>query len=736
MIKNLSITTKSLLAPLFACCMILVIVAVFYDSYRTSQSQLGEAEAASTLYAAAEDLYSHINEAQALLSRTTIWIQTGMSLDEADQAIAGADEYIRRIEADVARISVDQSIQEGVLIEQLTNSLDVYKASFAKVMSFLDEMPYLATMGLSGTYEGFDALVGNALAVEQYFDQRATALHSQSVESQQRALLQVIGVSAVALVTSLIAAVVFGHAISSPIRHLARVVTGLAEGDHKVKVDYTGQRDEVGIMASSVENLKLKLSEAARLEQESQGAANNTRIRQALGSSNANLVVADNEGRAIFINEGMHVLLKRVGCALPEGALDSMGSGETSMTLGQLPNACHTRNLADLVTADVQEFELEGVQLRQSITPVLNSDGERNGLVLEWIDLSEQVAREAQIQAANAREQEQSEEMKSGARELLRLVAAALEGDLTHRVLLRGEGSMSQIAMALDGLFDNLSGSISAISHNAAQLNASSSEISELNQSMNESATAASRRIGHVTSASTQISDHVSHIATLVSDMNNSINEVSNHSVQATEVAGKAVSIAESTDVLVRQLSESSSGIGAVIKVITSIAEQTNLLALNATIEAARAGESGKGFAVVANEVKELAKETAKATEEISQRIGAIQRDSDGAVTAIGEISEIISQINQIQDRISTGVIRQKDAVEHISQSTSEADVSTSEIAGSLSQVSASSAETVDGTIKALAAAETLRGMSSSMHELASRFRIRTDSREDAKKAA
>src|SRR5213592_4681039 len=117
---------------------------------------------------------------------------------------------------------------------------------------------------------------------------------------------------------------------------------------------------------------------------------------------------------------------------------------------------------------------------------------------------------------------------------------------------------------------------------------------------------------------------------------------------QATRVASEAVTTAEATNATVAKLGESSAEIGKVIEVITSIAEQTNLLALNATIEAARAGEAGKGFAVVANEVKELAKQTATATEEISRKIEAIQGDTKGAVEAIGHITKIITRVNGI----------------------------------------------------------------------------------------
>ncbi len=162
-------------------------------------------------------------------------------------------------------------------------------------------------------------------------------------------------------------------------------------------------------------------------------------------------------------------------------------------------------------------------------------------------------------------------------------------------------------------------------------------------------------------------------------------------------VAKNAVSVACLTNETVKKLGESSSEIGNVIKVITSIAQQTNLLALNATIEAARAGEAGKGFAVVANEVKELAKQTAKATEEIGQKIEAIQGDTKGAVKAIEQISTIIDQINDISNSIASAVEEQTVTTNEIGRSVVEAAKGVGEIAKNISGVAVAAKNTTQG---------------------------------------
>ena len=182
--------------------------------------------------------------------------------------------------------------------------------------------------------------------------------------------------------------------------------------------------------------------------------------------------------------------------------------------------------------------------------------------------------------------------------------------------------------------------------------------------------------------------------------------------------AKEAVSVAGSANETIKTLGESSVEIGKVIKVITSIAQQTNLLALNATIEAARAGEAGKGFAVVANEVKELAKQTAQATEDISQRIEAIQTGSEGAVEAIGKVSTIIGTINDISSTIAAAVEEQTVTTNEITRNVSEASRGSSEIAENIGGVATAANNTSQGASETLGAAKELAGMPAKLQQL------------------
>ena len=307
---------------------------------------------------------------------------------------------------------------------------------------------------------------------------------------------------------------------------------------------------------------------------------------------------------------------------------------------------------------------------------------------------------------------------------MLVVVNAAALGDLTREVTVRGSDPIGQMGEGLHRFLEEMRTNIKSMEGTASTLAAASEELSAVSEQMSANAEETSTQANVVSAASEQVSKNVVTVATGTEEMSASIREISTNTTEAVKVALHAVRVAETTNTTVAKLGESSAEIGKVIKVITSIAQQTNLLALNATIEAARAGEAGKGFAVVANEVKELAKETAKATEDISQKIEAIQSDTNGAVSAIREIGNIINRIAEIQGTIASAVEEQTATTNEMGRNVSEAARGSAEIAGNISGVATAASSTSQGANDSLRATTELARMAAELQTLVARFTL------------
>ncbi|MGY1604027.1 methyl-accepting chemotaxis protein [Geodermatophilus sp. SYSU D00815] len=306
-------------------------------------------------------------------------------------------------------------------------------------------------------------------------------------------------------------------------------------------------------------------------------------------------------------------------------------------------------------------------------------------------------------------------------REVLGRVA---DGDLSVRAGETGGAELGEVARSLDHTLDALGDVMRLVRGSAARLADASHQLDTASQAIADNARTAAGQADVVVASAGEVASSVDTVATGSSQMESAIREIAHNATEAARVAGQAVTVAETTTRTVGKLGDSSQEIATVVKLINGIAEQTNLLALNATIEAARAGEAGKGFAVVASEVKELAQETARATEDISTRVAAIQADTAGAVEAIGRISTVIAEINDFQATIAAAVEEQTATTNEMNRNVAEAATGSQHIADAISGLAAGTAETNQRVADAQRAAAELARMSGELQTAVARFTV------------
>jgi methyl-accepting chemotaxis protein len=314
--------------------------------------------------------------------------------------------------------------------------------------------------------------------------------------------------------------------------------------------------------------------------------------------------------------------------------------------------------------------------------------------------------------------------INNGVKELQTSMRKVAGGDLTTAISVSGRDELSDMARELVGLRDRLVTVFRQLDQSSDRLGGATTNLTGIVSEVGQASDQTSSQMGGVSETANEVSTNIQAVAAGSEEMGASIAEIARSANDAAREATAAVAAVESTTGTMDKLSESSRQIGDVVRLITSIAEQTNLLALNATIEAARAGDAGKGFAVVADEVKQLAQETARATEDISKRVETIQEDAVQAGEAIDSVAGVITRINEFQSTIASAVEEQTATTQAINAGVNLAAQGSAQIAQQIGGVAQSAATTAESIAQGSTSARELDTMRSELDALIASFRL------------
>lgn len=528
---------------------------------------------------------------------------------------------------------------------------------------------------------------------------RWNSSHAVAAAKSIRSFVTLIGLLASVLIG--IAGTALARSIVKPIQGTAEAIDALAAGDLTTHVKIVG-KDEVARMAVSLNTALDGIStavDATNVNWQQVGEQRRSMVEadakmSAISKSQA-VVEFDMEGTIITANTNF---LTAFGYSLHEIKCrhHSMFIPDQEKDSAEYRDFWEKLNRGESHSGELLRIgkDRKEVYLRATYTPLPNMNGQFVKVVTFAIDVTEAVKSRME---ADRRQQESAKRDQQKAAEMA-------------NVLYK-------------------------VSQNATTLAYSAEHLTVVSSQLACNAEDTATQVGVASTASEQVSMNVQIVATGVEEMNAAIREIAKSASEAACVSQDAVSTAAAANSSVGKLGDSSLEIGKVIMVITSIAEQTNLLALNATIEAARAGEAGKGFAVVANEVKELAKETARATEDISRKIEAIQGDTRGAVDSIRKIGDVIAQINDISSTIASAVEQQTATANEMSRNVSEAAKGTAEITRNIASVSTAAENTSKGAVNCEDAAAEMSRMATELKKLGGRADADSDFDEEEEDA-
>lgn len=651
--------------------------------------------------------------------------------------------------------TVDIAIRHNsTLAGKLGAANTIFRESYIKAMNSLESVRVNSTPELQKqAFDNASAALEHGFELFDAVNENLLFLLNARMQRDAKRRTSLVSVVLITIAIGILFTFLVGRSITSSIVRAKTLAEAIADDQLDNTIDAKG-KDEPAELLRALSVMQANLN--TQITNERKQSVVNGRIKQALECVSSPVLVTDVDKQIIYSNIAANTFFETYESAL---AKDIDGFSHQRV-IGQPINfICRSLPTVGSTSADNQKTDdiLGQRNLRFTASQVTDDAGDDLGMVIEIRDRTDEVAVEqavgndvmglvAEVLKGNLGERINAENKPSflapvynGINDMVSVCNSVIssagmlfkrlaDGDVSQRwddsdsIVLHGD--FRQLHDDANATVVQLSQMIARLKHDAAIVSATAENVIKVNGKLEDNAMSASQQAGSVSEEVNTISNNVDTIAGAAEQMNASIKEIAKNTQRSTSVAAEAVDLTKAADERVGKLASSSLDIGAMVKVINSIAEQTNLLALNATIEAARAGDAGKGFAVVANEVKELAKETARATEDIGEKIRTIQVDSDSAAEGIREIDSIVQQINELQADTATAMEQQSTTTQEISRSIGTVANGASGISGEVDDLVQGTVDTTEAVHSAKDEAIQLKQVASNLQALVDNFKM------------